>query len=88
MNGKKPECVEDCECKDCEERCADDDGKINVSVSPRRFGLPPAAEKKTKMEIRNKNAYPIYFKASTSNMDAFRPVPDSGRITPNGKVSF
>lgn len=84
----KEECTPHNKCNDCELCTAGgDEDKILVSVSPRRFGLPHSNEKKTKIEIRNKNSYPIYFKAETSNTSAFRPQPSTGRIAPHGKVS-
>lgn len=83
---KRYDCDQDCECKKCEMRSANDDQDIRVSVSPRRFELPTGPEKRAKMKIKNKNPYPIYFKASTSNMNVFRPLPINGRIPPNKKV--
>lgn len=85
---KLNDCDEDCECKDCEMRTANDEKNVFVSVSPRRFELPKSTDKKAKMKIENNNAHPIYFRASTSNMDVFRPLPDNGHIPPNSKVRW
>lgn len=70
------------------ERCSqeNDGNQIFVSVSPKVITLHKDNPRESKLVIKNKNAFPVFFKTCSTNISAFVPYPITGRISPYNEV--